>query len=236
MTATVVDQNGAPVANQPVYICGTDLCSPASATGADGKVTISTTQMMKKPALKFGDAVSYSEFALPLTMATTDLGTIGTVKLPASGVAFTPGADATSGMVKVSVPAGASVTVNELLFDTPDKQLFRAAELPLDKAGAIIADAEVDGAAANFEIVYGVAPAGTTICPPATITVPNSLGWAAGTAVEFFVMTIDAGQEFAPYAGWAKASDGVVSPDGATIATTDSGFIYLDNFAIRKKP
>ena len=41
--------------------------------------------------------------------------------------------------------------------------------------------------------------------------------------------------EYAPYGGWAKASDGVVSDDGKTASTVDGGgFIYLDNFAIRK--
>src|SRR5262245_4154598 len=37
VTAIVVDQNGAPVADQPVYICGTDICSDPGKTGADGK-------------------------------------------------------------------------------------------------------------------------------------------------------------------------------------------------------
>ena len=45
--------------------------------------------------------------------------------------------------------------------------------------------------------------------------------------------------QWAPYAGWAKASDGVVSGDGASAATLDGpqqGFPLLENFAIRKKP
>jgi hypothetical protein len=89
----------------------------------------------------------------------------------------------------------------------------------------------------GFEIFYGVSPSQTTICPAATVSVPNTPNWAANTPVEFWVMTVDAGEEFAPYGGWAKASDGAVSADGMTVSTNaGAGFIYLDNFAVRKKP
>jgi hypothetical protein len=231
VTATIVDQNGAPVADQPVYICGTNICSDPGKTGADGKVTISTNLMMKRPAFKFGDAVAYSEFAVLLTQASTDVGTVGTAKLPATGAAMLPGMDATSGGVTISVAAGASVAVNELIYDTPEKQQLRAVELPLAQEGPAL------DAAQGFEQVFGVAPAGTLLCPAAKVTVPNTKGWAAATQVEFWVMTVDTGQEYAPYAGWAKASDGEVSADGKTVSTLDSGgFIYLDNFALRKKP
>lgn len=237
VTAIVVDQNGAPVANQPVYICGVDICSDPGKTGADGKVTITTTLAMKKPAFKFGDAVAYSELAIPLSAADTDVGTVGTPKLPATGGALTAGADAVSGDLKVSIAAGANVTINELIYDTTEKQQLRAVEMPLTNETAVLGSVQINGAPANFEVLYGLAPAGTTVCPAAKVTVPNSKAWPAGTAVEFYVMTVDAGQEFAPYAGWAKASDGAVSADGATISTADGGgFIYLDNFAIRKKP
>jgi hypothetical protein len=237
VTATIVDQNGAPVAGQPVYICGTDVCSDPGMTGSDGKVSISTTLMMKKAAFKFGDALAFSELAIPLSMASSDFGTLGTAKLPSAGAAFAPGMDAASGGVTVSVPAGGAVTVNELVYDTPDKQQLRAALLPLTNEGPVFAPVMINGAPPGFEVLYGVAPAGTLLCPAAKVTIPNSASWPANTMVEFWVMTVDAGQEYAPYAGWAKASDGVVSGDGQTVSTVDGGgFIYLDNFAVRKKP
>lgn len=237
VTAKLIDQNGAPIADQPVFICGIDLCSSPGKSAADGTVTISTPLMMKKPAFKFGDAVAYSELAIPLTMATTAIGTVGTAKLPAAGVALAAGADATSGGVTISIPAGAGVAFKELTYDTPEKQKFRAVELPAAQEAQVLDPVQINGMPAGFELIFGIGPAATTICPAAKVTVPNSKGWAAGTLAEFWVMTIETGQEFAPYAGWAKASDGVVSADGKTVSTADGGgFIYLDNFAVRKKP
>ncbi|MFT3765027.1 MAG: hypothetical protein QM820_05865 [Minicystis sp.] len=237
VTATLIDQNGAPVAGQPVYICGTDICSDPAMSGPDGKVTITTTLSMKKPAFKFGDAVAFSELGIPLSTTTTDVGTVGTAKLPASGVVLTADADAKSGNVTLSIPKGAAIVVNELIYDTPEKQQFRAVEMPIAQEAPVLDPVQINGMPANFELVFGIGPATTTICPAAKVTVPNSKSWAAGTKVEFWVMTLDAGQEFAPYAGWAKASDGEVSADGATVSTVDGGgFVYLDNFAIRKVP
>jgi len=237
VTAIIVDQNGAPVAGQPVFICGTDICSDPGMTGTDGKVSISTTLMMKKAAFKFGDAVGFSELAIPLAMASTDFGTVGTAKLPATGGTFTPGMDAVSGGVTISIPAGGSVSVNEIVYDTPEKQQLRAALLPLANEGPVLDAVQINGTPAGFEALYGVAPAGTLLCPAAKVTIPNSASWPAGTAVEFWVMTVDVGQEYAPYAGWAKASDGAVSADGQSVSTADGGgFVYLDNFAVRKKP
>lgn len=95
----------------------------------------------------------------------------------------------------------------------------------------------------GFGLLYGLAPAETTICPPAAVTValphattsPNDLGWMAGTAVEFWEMTTDTGQTWAPYAGWAKISDGTVSADGTSVSTKPGqGFPFLETFAIRK--
>ena len=61
-------------------------------------------------------------------------------------------------------------------------------------------------------------------------------GWAPGAAVEFWVMTTDVGQTWAPYAGWRRISDGAVGNDGMHAATTDGqGFDFLQTFAVRLK-
>jgi hypothetical protein len=247
VTAKIVDETGAPVVGQPLYICGTNLCSPPGMTQAGGAASISSTLSLKKAAFKVGDALAYAELGIPLTMATTDFtagGTkvINTGKLSnKTGAALTPGTDAVSGDVTVTIAAGASVGVNPLVYDTPDKQLFRSVSIPVANEGPVFASAGVSG----FELFYGVAPAGTTLCAAAKITValphatmtPNDLGWAPGTAVEFWVTSVDTGQIYAPYAGWAKMSDGAVSADGKTVATSDGkGFISLEHFAIRKAP
>jgi hypothetical protein len=93
----------------------------------------------------------------------------------------------------------------------------------------------------DFALLYGVSPEETPICPAAEISVallhstmtPNDPGWAPGTAVEFWITTTDTGQTCAPYSGWTRTSDGVVSPDGTHVTTTQ-GFLFLESFAIRK--
>jgi hypothetical protein len=245
VTAKIVDETGAPVAGQPVYICGLNICSNPGTSGANGSVSIATTLMEQKPAFKFGDSVAYAELAIHLTMATTDFTMGGTQVLATGklsdkpGATLTPGGDATSGDVTISLPAGASVGINTLVYDTPDKQKLRSVSIPLTNVGPVLDPVMVGDAGAGFALLYGVAPAETTICPAAKVKValPGSLGWAPGTAVEFWIMTTDTAQTYAPYAGWAKMSDGVVSADGASVSTVDGqGFIFLENFAIRKAP
>jgi len=250
--ATIVDETGAPVAaGQPLFICGINECSPPGVTGANGSASMTTNLSLKKPAFKYGDALNYAEFAIPLTAATTDFTTIGTGKLATAKLAGTPGATLTAGTaavagdVTVSIPAGASVGVNALVYAPGDQQKLRAVNVPLANMSAVLDGVTVgDGGPADFALVYGVAPTETTICPAATVTValshattmPNDLGWAPGAAVEFWIMTVDTGQTYAPYAGWAKMSDGAVSADGKSVTTAaGQGFITLENFAIRLK-
>ena len=74
--------------------------------------------------------------------------------------------------------------------------------------------------------------------PAAAVTVPNSARWTAGATVEFYLLGTDVSQQWAPFAGWAKISDGQVSADGATVSTSaDAGFPFLDAaFGVRLKP
>jgi hypothetical protein len=246
VTAKIVDETGAPIAaGQPVYICGIDICSNPAMSQAGGAVTISTTLSMKKPAFKVGDTINYAEIAIPLTTPTMDFtmgGTavINTAKLSGKpGATLTPGAAAVSGDVTVSIPNGATVGIDPLVYSTPDQQKLRAVSIPLTNEGPWLASASATG----FSLLYGLAPSETPVCPPAKVTValphvqmtPNDLGWTAGEMVEFWIMTTDTGQTYAPYAGWAKMSDGVVSADASSVSTVDGGgFIYLESFAIRK--
>jgi hypothetical protein len=244
VTAKIVDETGTPVAaGQPVYLCGINICSPPTTTGAGGTVSITSNLAENKPALKVGDTINYAEIAIPLTMNTVDFtagGTkvISTAKLSGKpGAVLTPGTDAISGDVTLSIPAGDSVGLDLITYPTPDVQMFRAVSIPLANEGPWLAAS----GKTDFALLYGVTPAETLFCPavkvtvalPHTTTLPNDLGWAPGTAVEFWAMTVDTGQTYAPYAGWAKQSGGTVSADGKNVVSTD-GFIYLDNFAIRK--
>ncbi len=243
VTAFIVDEIGAPIAGgQPVYICGLNLCSAPSTTSDAGTASITTNLSMKRPAFKYGDAINYAEFAIPLTSGSTDFtangtGTLGTGKLSDKpGAALTPGTSAISGDVTVALAADAIVGIDTLTYSTADQQKFRAVNIPLTNLAPVLGNVTVSGAAANFALVYGVAPAETTLCPPAQISVslPQTLRWAAGAAVEFWITTSDVSQTYAPYGGWAWMSDGVVSPDGKRVTSTQ-GFNLLENFAIRLK-
>lgn len=250
VTASIVDETGAPVAGQPIYICGTNLCSPPGTTQSNGAASINTSLGMTKPAFKFGDAVEYAEISIPLTQATNDFTALGTGKLATGklsdkpGAVLMPGTQATSGDVTVSLPADASVIIDPLIYDTCDKQLLRTVNIPLANLGPVLDPVMIGGAPAGFAAYYGLAPAMTTVCPAAKVTValphktatPNDFGWAPNAAVEFWITTVSSSGVYAPYAGWAKASDGTVSADGTTVSTVDGGgFAVLENFAIRLK-
>jgi hypothetical protein len=243
--ANIVDDTGAAVVGTSIFICGIDICSTPGTTQAGGAANISTTLMMKKPAFKFGDGVNYAEMAIPLTMMSTDFTTgnmvLATGKLSdKTGADLNPGMSAVSGDVTVAVPANAMVTV---LPAFPSSN-FRAVSIPLANVGPILNPVMVNNMPANFKLLYGVTPAGTNVCPAAKVTValphaqmmPNDFGWTAGAMVEFWIMTTDTGQTYAPYAGWAKISDGTVSMDGKSVSTVDGqGFPDIENFAIRLK-
>jgi len=228
---TIHDEADMPVAGQPTFVCGIDVCPFTGKTDATGHSAYSGAKSLIRPAFKFGDALTYARFGVPLTMASTMLGTLHTVKLPAAGTPFAAGTDVVSGKVTINIPAGGMANPDTLAYPNPPDQAFRAAELPIAMAKPLI-DPKL-----TLEVVYGVAPAETTFCPAATVTVPNSPMWPAGTDVEFYIHSVDVGQEWAPYAGWAKVSDGKVSADGKTISTAaGQGFPILETFGIQKKP
>ena len=232
VSATVTDLGGTPIPQLAVQVSGVDLAFPGT-TNANGAVTVSPGHQLHDPAFRFGDALTYAELEIPLTAATTALGTITTAPLPVGGTAFVPGGNASSGGVTVGLDAGATVAIDELTYDTADKQKFRAVELPVDKLGPVVTPSGLD-----LALVFGVAPAGTLFCPPAQITVPNDGALPANAQVEFFILGGDVAQQWAPYAGWTKISDGQVSADAFSISTADgAGFPILEGvFGVRLKP
>jgi hypothetical protein len=251
VTAAAVDETGAPVAGQPAMVCGLDLCSPASLTDSTGKVSVGGMQALpKKPAFRIGDGVAYTHIAIPLTAFVTDFSAGGKTltlgKLSNKpGAPLTPGTSPSSGGVTLALAAGTAVGIDTLTYDTADRQMFRAVRVPVAGLAEWLGAVQLGGAPAGFVLFYGVTPLETTFCPPAQVTValphatslPNDLGWAPGTAVELWITTSDVGQGFAPYAGWRKMSDAVVSSDGASITTPPGqGFSTLENFAVRKAP
>jgi hypothetical protein len=232
VSATIVDTTGAPVSGEPAIVCGIDACTAPATTSASGAVTVGSGLLtMAKPMFRYGDALTWPRFLVPVTAATTTLGMLVTAPLPAMGAPWVPGGSASSGGVTVSLPAGGSVAIDKVSYDTPDKQALRAVPISVEQEAAI------PGVAANeLLMLFGVAPVGALFCPPAKVSVPNLLGWPAGSPVEFFILGDDVSQTWAPYGDWAKISDGAVSDDGTTLVTSDGeGFPVLSVFGVRPK-
>jgi hypothetical protein len=146
------------------------------------------------------------------------------------GTAFTTGGNAVSGGVTLAIPAGCVVTVDMLNYETADSQLFRAVQIPVSKEMPVIMPSGL-----TIGILIGVAPLETTFCPAVGVTVPNTAGWPAGTAVEFYLHGVDTFEEWSVYGGWTKVSDGAVSADGTSVSTTGAGFPVLETFAVVQK-
>lgn len=228
VSATIVDQNGSPAANDAVQLCGLDICEYAT-TSASGAVAFNANKNLKKPAFKLGDGLIFAKLAILVGDGDTNFPEIRTALLPAPGQgdAFAAGASAKSGGMTIDVPAGATVTIDELLYPEPGDQVFRAAEVPVD------ASAPVDPKL-GFQILFGVSPMETVFCPPAKVHVPNTPGWAAGADVEFFIQGVEIGQHWAPYGEWQKVSDGKVSANGMEVVTADGqGLPVLSSVAVR---
>jgi hypothetical protein len=231
VSATIRDLGSAPVASLPVAIVGLELAF-TGVTQSDGSVTVSAGHTLHRAVFRFGDALTYPMLDVPLTMATSTFPALVTGAFPVTGVALQPGTTATSNGVSVAVAAGADVAIDTLTYDTPDKQQFRAVVLPVAQESAVVGPSGL-----GLGLLVGVAPAGTFICPSATVTVPNAAGWSAGAAVEFYLLGNDVGQGWAPFGGWAKLSDGHVSGDGTSVSTDPgAGFPVLDVFGVRLAP
>jgi hypothetical protein len=225
-----------PVADVLTFLCGIDICSDPQNTNVDGEVVINAPNPpgeMIQPAFKYGDGLEYGKFAVALPEAVNVLPSAAIARLPpfAEGQTLAPGTTVTSGDVTLTIPAETSVEIDYLIYDETEKEGFRTTTI-LDPTAVIAIDQTL-----NLEIAYAVAPVETLFCPAVMVTVPNTPMWAANADVEFFVHGVDVGRHWAPYAGWAKMSDGKVSADGTTISTSpEGGMSILSVFGIRLKP
>jgi hypothetical protein len=217
LTASLVDEHGAAQPDVPLTVCGFDVClnGKVDDAGAARVQNADGGPPMQHPALKIGEGMTFAELAYPLPdHADFDLGTTVAVPLPsaADGVAFAAGSTVTSGDVTLTL-APDTVIAFDLLTYPPDARGLRAKAISLAKAPLAI------DPAARLELAYAIVPQGTTFCPPASLELPNSLGWPAGTDVEFLAHGVDLEQRWAPYGGWAVVTTGNVTSDGKRIAT-----------------
>jgi hypothetical protein len=221
LSATVVDLDGNPVSKVTAQACGVNICLNGTTDG-QGTVVIDQTAKMVRPAFKYGGGQAYAKFALPLEAASAvnvDLGVERTVAFdpPDEGASLTPGTKATSRGVTLELAPSAAVAIDPFDYDTPALKNFRAAEIPTAEAPAAV------DASLGLGILVALTPTGTTLCPRAKFSTPNSPGWPAGSRVEFFLHGVEVSEAFAPYGGWAKVSDGAVTGDGSAIETDDAG-------------
>lgn len=246
VTATILDLNAAPVSGLLTQVCGTDFCVNGKTDDAGAVVTcqsggqictpgISPGQELTHPAFKYGAGLRYVKFAYPLPTGSTqfNLGTLTIVPLdpPGSGSPLTPGSTVSSNGVTLTLAEGTVVTIDELTYLAADEQQFRAVVFePADAPDAI-------DSSLNLELLVGTTPIETEFCPAAALSLPNSKGWAADSEVEFFLHGVSIEEEWAPYAGWAKVSDGKVSADGTTVTTNEGeGIPHLSVIGVRLKP
>ena len=221
LSATVVDELGNPVPKMLAQACGVNVCVNGT-TDANGIVVIDSHTDEQKPAFKYGDGKTHAKFALPLdgSPINIDLGNETTVAFdpPPSGAAFAAGATVTSRGISLTLASDMNpVAPDPFDFDTPDLRKFRAALVPSDKPPAAV------DASLGFGILAALTPVGAELCPSAKLTVPNTANWPAKSRVEFFLHGVDVGEEWAPYGGWAKVSDGAVNDDGKDVSTDDAG-------------
>lgn len=245
VSGRVFDQWGAPAANVPVQVCGLGACSNLATTSDQGVVCTLDKQTglcapglspgleITRPAFKYGLGVEHVKFAQLLPAAGPELamGDLTTVTLPdvAQGVELVPGASASSNGLTLTLAEGATIAIDVLVFDTPELERFRAAEIPLETAPPAV------DKSAGFEILIGTAPNDTELCPHASLSVPNTPSWPPGTEVEFWVHGVDLNEEWAPYGGWGKVSGGRVSSDGSHVVTHEGeGVPILGIFGIKK--
>ena len=244
VSAKVQDLAGNPATGALATLCGTDVCYFGKVDSKGDVVScdknnicaggiVSQTPIIK-PAFKYGGGYNHAKFALPIPAGdpAPDIGVQLTAKFPpqGSGSPLVAGETVTSSGVSLTLASPAKIKF-EPDYTTADEKKFRAVEIPMAKAPKAV------DASLNFEVLVATTPVDTHICPHAKLSVPNTAGWAAGTAVEFYMHGVSVVEEWAPYGGWAKISEGKVDADGKTISTNDGeGVPLLTVFGVRKKP
>lgn len=221
LEAEVVDLDGNPVPNIPAQTCGLDVCLFGN-TDDVGHVAYSENRTMKKPAFKYGDGITYAQFALPLSGGGTHvLDPQITFQLPPyqDGPSFKPGSTLESAGVSLTLADETSVEF-DILEVTEEQQRFTAVVVESDGFPEVVPDT------LNLELLMHLGPFHTKFCPPAQLQLPNLTGLDDGTELDVFIHGTHVNGAWAPYADWNKVADAVV--DGDMIHTTsDSGIPML---------
>lgn len=227
VSGQIVDEQGDPTSSGLVQVCGKNLCINARVID-DGKLSEDVDEGMLAPACKFGNGREWGKLALPLGAGDSELGTLTAVRLPAfaAGAAFTPGTAVTSSGVTLTLADDARVEIDTLTYEDESEYGFRAARL---------SGAALEQLGQGFAVAYALSPVETRICPSPALSLENSVDLAPGTELELFILGLDVLEVWAPYAGWEKIADGVVSDDGQTLEFAE-GLPLLTAIGVREKP
>lgn len=238
MTATYIDQDGAPAAAVNTTVCGTNLCSESVDSQANGSIVVpagGTT--FNTPRFNVAhNALGYAKLSTKIPeFPTHDFGTVRVLRYAdfSEGVAIEAGEESSQGGVTLSVPAGASVDFDIIGFTAEQRGL----------RGVLFDVTSVDAsefpsleASLNIEVIVGVSPLGTHICPGATLSFDNIAEWDADAEVEILINGAKIFDHYAPYGDWAKVADAKVSGDGNTVTTLEGTPIEsLGTFGARLK-
>lgn len=228
--AMLVRLDGEPAAAVQCQLCGVDACYAIGDAQDDGSIVLelSAPTPVDTPALKIGDGLLYAKLAhvLPGRTAEYDFLLMLAPELTDTQQPLAGARELSGEGVVITLPEGGVALVNELSFPDPEDQTLRVVNVPTHPAGvaegappfASIAPAEL-----GLEILIGLGPVETELCPPASLSVPNTPGWEPGARVEFLLHGADVAQEWAPYGGWAPVSEGQVSEDGESVVTDRAG-------------
>lgn len=221
--------SGEAAANLPVQVCGINLCLNYTASGS-GALNVAPRSSMVLPALKYGDGFDFAELAVPLSDPKPDLGELVAVPLPAfsEGSQFPKSGALTNGDLTLDLDSRGSFE-HDILTYRDDELVFRSVAIPVGESPQAL------DPSLRFEVAYGVAPLGTTFCPPAKISLKNTGNWDPGTVVEVFVQGLDVAEKWAPYGQWVQVAEANVSSDGRRIETTSGGIPILSSIALRRK-
>ncbi len=213
VTATLVDERAAPVADVPITVCG-DGCVYGR-TDPNGRATIAIDAYLRRPSLMVHGRSRVASWWLALDRAgDVDLGTLvaprmpSKVPLPVAG----EGGAVTSGEVTLEIAHDASIALDVIELQTPEEQGFSAARVPLESAPPW---ARGD---AKLLALYALTPFATVISPGAKVRIENRLGLAPDTPVELWIH----GGDDRKTPMFAKAGGARVTSDGAAIVTDDA--------------
>lgn len=228
--ASIQLPSGDPASDLAVQVCGIDNCLKYT-TQTNGVLDKRPQQELTRPAFKYGDGFDFAELAIPLTDAEEDLGELVTLPLPllAQGTKFPKTGPVTNGDVTIHLESNSTVEHDLLTYSDDSELVFRSVAVPIAESTQALPPSF------GFELAYGLAPLGSTFCPPAKVSLKNTLNWPPGTDAEVFVQGLDVSEKWAPYGTWLQVAEARVSSDGKSIDTTSGGIPILSSLALRRK-